>query len=181
MGVAPVIHLGGWPGAGKRTIGRLVADRLQARLIDNHIMLDAARAIYERGTPGSSALREEVRDVVLRHARTLPPEVPIILTDALADEPAARPLYAPTEALARDRGAPLLPFVLDLSPEENLRRLTNPAREGGAKLVNPEILQRIRSHDVLFLPDGAVVLDVTAHSAAKAAALICAHVEAAIA
>ena len=103
MSVAPVIHIGGWPGVGKRTIGQIVADRLQGRLIHNHLMLDAARAIYERGTEGSARLREDIRTVIMDHARKLPADTAIVLTDALAEEAAARPLIQPTLDLAQAR------------------------------------------------------------------------------
>lgn len=72
MDTAPLIHIGGWPGAGKRTIGRIVADYSGGRLIDNHLMLDAAGAIYDRGVPGWSVLREEVREAVFAHAQACP-------------------------------------------------------------------------------------------------------------
>ena len=170
--VAPVIHIGGWPGAGKRTIGRHLAARLNARLIDNHIMLDAARAIYDRGSPGAAELREEVREVILTHAHTLSDDVPVIFTDALADEPEARVLFAPTLAFAQKRGAPLVCFVLDLSVGENLTRLQTPDRSGAAKLKDPEILQQIRAEHRLFKPDGAIELDVTDLSPAESAELM---------
>ncbi|MEO1364182.1 MAG: nucleoside kinase [Pseudomonadota bacterium] len=178
MTAAPVIHIGGWPGAGKRTIGRIVADRLGGRLIDNHLMLDAARAIYARGTPGSMALREEVRELILSHARRLPADVPMVLTDALAQEPEAGPLFRPTVALARDRAAPLLPFVLELSLEENQRRLTDPSRLGGAKLTDVDVLFTLRQKSGLYLPTDAIVLDVTTLSADDVAEVICTRVAA---
>ena len=87
MSVAPVIHIGGWPGVGKMTVGRIVADKLGGRLIHNHLMLDAARALYARNTQESVEMREEVRELILSHARRLPKEIPIVFTDALADEP----------------------------------------------------------------------------------------------
>lgn len=175
MTVAPIIHIGGWPGAGKKTIGRIVADQMNGRLIHNHIMLDAARAIYARDTPESVAMREEVRDLILVHARRLPTDVPIVLTDALADEPAATPLFQPTLDLAQDRGAPLCLFVLDLSVEENQRRLSDPSRTGSDKLMDTEVLESLRARNTLFVPDEAVVLNVTDLSAQRAADEICAH------
>lgn len=173
MSVAPIIHIGGWPGAGKHTIGRLVADRLGGRLIHNHLMLDAARALYARDTPESVAMREEVRALILSHARKLPLDVPIILTDALNDQPEAMPLFQPTLDLAKDRNAPLHCVVLDLSLEENRARLTNPARSGGDKLTDTDILDHIRVSDRLLVWPGATVLDVTHLTAADAAKKIC--------
>ncbi|MEL7093665.1 MAG: hypothetical protein AAFN94_18240, partial [Pseudomonadota bacterium] len=162
MGAAPVIHIGGWPGAGKQTIGRIVADRLGGRLIHNHLMLDAARALYARDTPEGKAMREEVRGVILAHARRLPREVPIVLTDALsAGNADAVRLFQPTLDLARDRGAPLVCFALELSVDENVARLTEPARFGGDKLTDVDILLSLRDRETLFLPKGAHVLDVT--------------------
>jgi len=174
--VAPVVHIGGWPGAGKRTVGRIVADMLDGRLIHNHLMLDAARAIYARETQESIAMREEVRALILFHAQSLPDEVPVILTDALADEPAAIPLFQPALDLARNRNDPLSTFVLDLALEENQRRLTDPSRRGGDKLMDADVLRTIRASNRLFLPKGSVTLDVTEMSATDAAVLICAHV-----
>ncbi|WP_299200456.1 hypothetical protein [uncultured Tateyamaria sp.] len=177
MSVAPVIHIGGWPGAGKKAIGQRVAERLGGRLIHNHLMLDAARALYARDTPESIAMREEVRNLILAHARRLPDDVPIVLTDALADEPAAKPLFQPTLDLARHRNAPLHLFVLDLSIDENQRRLSDPSRAGGTKLTDGDVLKTIRSREKLFTPAAAVVLDVTNLSADSAADKICRHLE----
>lgn len=176
--VAPVIHIGGWPGAGKRTVGRIVARRLGGRLIDNHLMLDAAHAIHDRGTRAFGTLRGEVRDVIFQHARQLPLEVALVLTDALADEPAALPLFQPTVDLAAARGAPLRVFVLDLDPQENRRRLTDPARGGYGKLMDPDILASLRAHETLFCPDGAITLDVTDLSPEAAAEAILSRLEA---
>lgn len=173
MPVASILHIGGWPGVGKFTIGQVVARMLGGRLIDNHLMLDAAQAVYERGTPGCAQLREDVRKVIFEHARNLPDDVPIVLTDALADEAASLPLFAPAESLARDRGARLQSFVLDLTPEENERRLMDPARSKGAKLMDVEVLRDLRANAVLFRPANAVTLDVTELSADEAARIIC--------
>ncbi|WP_284388078.1 hypothetical protein [Devosia yakushimensis] len=37
-----IIHLNGWPGVGKLTIGRLLAADLGARFIHNHLLHDVA-------------------------------------------------------------------------------------------------------------------------------------------
>ncbi|WP_300055645.1 hypothetical protein [uncultured Roseobacter sp.] len=155
----------------------IVADHLGGRLIDNHLMLDAAGAIYDRGTSGWSVLREEVREVVFAHARRLPAEVAIVLTDALADEPAARALYQPAIDLAHVRGTRLFACVLDLDLEENRRRLIDPSRAGGAKLMDTDTLETIREHERLLVPDGAPLLDVTKMSPNEAAKVIIARLE----
>jgi hypothetical protein len=46
-----ILHINGWPGSGKLTIGRIVAGRLGARLLDNHTVLNPAEALFERDDP----------------------------------------------------------------------------------------------------------------------------------
>ncbi|MEO0917923.1 MAG: AAA family ATPase, partial [Pseudomonadota bacterium] len=125
MSAAPVIHIGGWPGSGKRTIGRALADLCGGRLLDNHVFLDAALAVFDRGTQDCARLREDVREVILRAALTLPSHVPIILTDALSDSEADYALFKPTLDFAKDRAAPLRAVVLEIDEAENLARLTH--------------------------------------------------------
>ena len=170
--IAPVIHLCGWPGAGKATIGARLAARLGGRLIDNHLALDPAGALFDRSDPRHGALRATIRAAIDQAALALPPEIPLILTDALSDDPADDALFAPTRALARARGARLLCVTLDLDPQENRRRLTDPARGQRAKLTDPAILDSLRARHALLRPDGAVPLDVTALDPEQAATAI---------
>lgn len=168
MSAAPVIHIGGWPGSGKRTIGRALAERCEGRLLDNHIFLDAARAVFDRGTEECAGLREEVRAVILRAALELPVHVPVILTDALSDSDEDFALFKPSLAFARDRGAPLRAFVLEIDEAENLARLTHSDR-GAFKLTEPEVLTDLRQRLTLLEPKGAWRIDVTSLTAEVAA------------
>lgn len=165
----PVIHLCGWPGCGKRTIAARLRDLIGARLLDNHLILNPASALFERGTPERSALRERLRAVLYEAALDVAPEIPLILTDALASTDAGSPLIEPTKALVKARRAQLVPFVLSIDEAENIRRLTNSARDGTGKLTDAAVLQDLRGrHDLLRLP-GAVDLDVTQLTAQEAA------------
>lgn len=167
-----IIHINSWPGAGKRTIAHRLATDLGARLLDNHVLLNPAEALFEREDPRHGALRSEVRRVVLAHAAGLDPATGIVATDALSTEPPDAKLFADMAALAKTRGARLIPVVLDLALEENIRRLSNPSRSEHRKLTRPEILKQLRNDHVLLQAPGAITLDVTALSAVEAAALI---------
>lgn len=153
----PVIHLCGWPGTGKATIGTVLARRLGGRLIDNHLALDPASALFERSDPRHVALRQTLRAAIDAAALTLPPEVPRIVTDALSDEPEDAALHC---------------ITFDISPEENRRRLCNPARASRAKLTDPKILDRLRANHRHLRPEGSVSLDVTGLDPAQAATAI---------
>ncbi len=168
MSAAPVIHIGGWPGSGKRTIGRALADLCGGRLLDNHIFLDAARAVFDRSTDDCARLREEVRAVVLKAASRLPSHVPVILTDALSDTEEDFALFKPTLDFARDRGAMLRAVVLEIDEAENLKRLTHPDR-GAFKLTDPDVLNDLRQRLVLLEPKDAWRLDVSSLTAEAAA------------
>ena len=166
----PIIHINSWPGAGKRTIAKELVQLVGGRLLDNHLILDPATALFPRGTPEAAALREAVRKVLFDAALTLPPDVPIVLTDALSDDD--HHLAAPSLDLARQRKAPFVPVVLDLDPDENSRRLTVLARSEGGKLTDAAILEDIRAQERLLRLPGAYDLDVTDLSPQEAASRI---------
>ena len=91
----------------------------------------------------------------------LPDDVPIILTDALAQTDAESSLVLPFLDFVAQRGAPLIPFVLQIDAAENRKRLTDPARVDTGKLTDADVLEDLRArHTLLHLP-GAQLLDVT--------------------
>jgi shikimate kinase len=46
-----IVHLNGWPGVGKLTVGRKLAPMLNARLLDNHTLHNVALAICDFDSP----------------------------------------------------------------------------------------------------------------------------------
>jgi hypothetical protein len=166
-----VLHINGWPGCGKLTIARLVAARLDARLLDNHTLLNPAEALFGRDDPLHRSLRYKLREIVLAHAAQLAPDVPIVFTDALADDPGDAALFEEYRALARKRSARLVSAILDCGLDENLQRLTQAGRAEQHKLVRPAVLRDLRDRYVLLRPDGVetIELDVTRLSAEDAA------------
>lgn len=74
-----IIHINGWPGSGKRTIGQFVAKTLGGRLVDNHAMLNPAEALLERDDPRHQALWDGVRRLTLTYAVGLDPATPVVL------------------------------------------------------------------------------------------------------
>ncbi len=171
-----VIHICGWPGSGKQAIGTALAYRIGGRLIDNHLMIDPASAIYDRGDSGHSHLRAQVREAVFEHALKLSLGVPIIFTNALADTPADHGLYAPFDAFAQQRGARLLAVTLVISEEENVKRLLDSGRIGRSKLMDRDVLLSHRAELELLRPEGAIdvcVDGLTAEQAADQIAVLC--------
>ena len=169
-----VIHLNGWPGSGKRTIGAILAARLGARLLDVHVILNPAEALFERDDPLHAALRDGVRSLVLDYAVKVASGTSLILTDPLATDDADRTLFERFRDLAAKRNARLASIVLDIGLEENLRRLQMPSRAEHRKLTRPDVLLRMRDRYELLKPQGVEImtLDITHLSADEAAARI---------
>jgi len=167
-----VIHLCSWPGAGKRTIGKVLATRIGGRLIDNHVIANPASALYDRRSARHLTLRQQVQQLVFDHALRLPSEVPLVFTDALADQEADRAIFAPLLDFIARRDARFCPVTLILGAEENRRRLIDPTRAPFGKLTDPAVLDRLRDAHTLLRPEGAVSLAVDGLSPDAAAAAI---------
>lgn len=169
-----VLHINGWPGSGKRTIGAIVADRIGGRLLDNHVVLNPAEALFERDDPLHTSLHEAVRAAALDHAARLAPGVAIVLTDALSDDADDSATFERYRHLAERRTARLVAAVLDITPTENARRLVSPGRHEQRKLTRPEVLDRLRARYRLLRPAGteSIGVDVTDLSAGQAATRI---------
>jgi len=110
----------------------------------------------------------------LSHAAQLAPDVPIVLTDALADDAGDVALFDEYLALAHKRSARLVAVILDCDAEENIRRLMQAGRTEQHKLTRPDVLRGLRDKYVLLRPGGVekIELDVTRLSAEGAASAI---------
>lgn len=64
---SPIVHINGFPGTGKLTVARLLAEKLSvlnARLVHNHLLIDPAGAILPRSSIGYQPLRRVIRAAV---------------------------------------------------------------------------------------------------------------------
>ena len=165
-----IVHINGWPGCGKLTIARILSRRLNAKLMDNHTLLNPAEVLFERVDALHGSLRMEVRTSVLEHAARLRAGTPLVFTDALSDDATDRSLFDDYRTLASKRGARLVSVVLACDLDENIRRLTSAGRSDLYKLTKPEVLTRMRADYRLLRPEGidCIEIDVTDLSAEAA-------------
>jgi len=154
-----LIHINGWPGAGKLTVGRALAERLGGALLDNHTLLNPAEALFDRKDPGYAELRSGVRRLVLQGAAADASKRPLVVTDALGDDEAH--LLEDWRLVAAARHALFLPVVLDCAWEENRRRLVSQGRKERHKLTRIEVLDSLRKEHALLRPADAFGLDAT--------------------
>ncbi|HRD78583.1 MAG TPA: hypothetical protein PK264_22040 [Hyphomicrobiaceae bacterium] len=172
-----IIHLNGWPGAGKRTIGEALARRLGARFVHNHLLHDVARVSVGQGGRDNDAYwstYERVRSAAYDALALRPRCETFVMTNALVkDDPRETEAWGHVVALAMRRDVPLVPVVLDIALEENCRRVASPDRVG-RKLSDPTLIREFRRTLAIQHPDVAelIVLDVTGLSPEMAALTI---------
>jgi adenylylsulfate kinase-like enzyme len=110
-----IVHLNGWPGAGKKTIGEALSKRLGARFIHNHLLHDVA--IVCAGLNGDQRweLYESVRAAAYAALAKQPASETFVMTNGLcSNTPREDTAWRHVVDLAMARGVPLVPVILDV-------------------------------------------------------------------
>jgi hypothetical protein len=171
------VFIYGPPAVGKLTVGRALAARTGWRLFHNHLTVDLVLSVYEFGSPGFVALREEIWLAVFRRAMadnlpglifTFNPEnsVPQRFIDRLFLELATQ-------------GAETLTVFLTASEEEIERRLAAKSRREHRKLVDLALYRSLRAagtFDAPHIPGTPLRIDTGAVGPAEAAEAIAAAI-----
>jgi gluconate kinase len=172
-----IVHLNGWPGVGKRTIGFELAKTLRARFIHNHLLHDVAIVCAGLNDPDRWALYEQVRTAAYASLKKRSLAEVFVMTNGLCKN-APREIEAWNRVvdLAVSRNVPLVPVVLEAAPDEIIRRVQSPERSG-KKMTDPVQLRSYFGEDTLQYPDVSelLVLDVTSLMPEEAAARIGDH------
>lgn len=169
-----IIHINGWPGVGKKTIGEIVAKEINARFIHNHVLHDVAWACAGRGDEEYWPLYERVQSEAYKVLARRPSEENFVMTNALC-KTADREILAweHVVALAIKRNVPLIPIVLKASINVLVERVTHPDRLT-TKLTDPEYLTQMLTKHELLVPrvDDTFLIDVDELSAEDVASSI---------
>ncbi|KAL8738293.1 MAG: hypothetical protein Q9181_000882 [Wetmoreana brouardii] len=173
MMAPPLIYINGYPGVGKYTIAKELVKLLpNAKLLDNHQLIDPVAAVYERWMPEYQGLRKTVRKGILDSIATSTTlmDVTWIFTDSQSSDEVGSAAVADYIHAARTRSSPLISVILMCNTDENLRRLKAELR-GKTKLNDTDVLLEIRESKDLyhFGGDAELTLDVTELSPVAAA------------
>ncbi len=126
-----IIHLNGWPGVGKKTIGSILADRLHARFIHNHLLHDVAIVCTGLNDPDRWILYDAVRQAAYASLSKRPCTEVFVMTNALCkNTPRELKAWRDIVELATSRNVPLVPIVLEATVDELSRRLQSAERIG---------------------------------------------------
>ena len=178
----PIIHLNGFPGVGKLTIARHVAEQLPpTKLVHNHLLINPADAILHRTQPGYQNLRKGIRGAIFTALATEAATfaTSYIFTDFQSSDDIGSSVCEEYLVLAQNRNAALIPIVLSCSWEVNMKRLVSPDRQQHHKLTDVELVGRFRREEDVFRFDkhpNYLHIDVSQLPPQESARLICEHV-----
>lgn len=181
-----IVVLIGFAGTGKYTIGRALAERTGARLIDNHLINNPIFKVVnvDGVTPLPPAVWgkvSEIRRLVYEAIREIsPPDLSFIFTLELREsEPNAHRAIHDLQELADARRSLLVPVRLVCDVEELCRRVTDPARRERLKEISPELARKKMEEHTVLNPqhENTRTIDVTAKSPAESADAILLEIE----
>ena len=180
---AAIVHLIGFPAAGKFTIAKELARQADSHfvVIDNHFTANVIFGVMEvdgfRVLPREVWDRvEEVREAVFRTIETLSPtDWSFVFTNVLSEgDPRDAAAVVRLSQLARATNRRYLPVRLHCGIDELVTRIASEERKQRLKWIDPDGVRRYATEHELIRLDGhqPLDLDVTGTSPGATAAAI---------
>jgi hypothetical protein len=170
-----LVFIYGQVASGKLTIGRELAARTGLALFHNHLVVDAVGAVFPFGTDAFVRLREEVWLRIIGEAASQ--GVSLIFT--FAPESSVDPGFpARVQDLVEAAGGGVLFVALDVTADDQERRLTEPSRAGFGKMQSIDLLRTLRddfARCMAAMPAADLTIDTRALSPREAAEQIAAR------
>jgi hypothetical protein len=173
-----LVFIYGQVASGKLTIGRELAALTGLPLFHNHLVVDAVGAVFPFGTQAFVLLREELWLRIIgeaaREGRSL------IFT--FAPESTVDPGFpARVQGLVEAAGGRVLFVALQVAPDEQETRLTDPSRSGFGKMQSVDLLRSLRddfARSMAAMPPADLTIDTRALTPREAAGKIAARLSA---
>ena len=178
-----IVHLNGMPGVGKLTIARIFKDIMDAKLIDNHSIIDLICCFADHGSPHYIDAFLALNAAVMDQLMALPDDQIIVFTNALASElPEDIERFNLYRDFAKRRGVLFVPVHIDCDLDENKKRLLDESRKEKGKLKDPAVLENIVKNYSIYhpkddFPNTQYRVDATHQTAAESAQQIAAHIQ----
>jgi hypothetical protein len=170
-----LLFLHGPPAAGKLTIAREVAALTGWRLFHNHLTVNLALAVYDFGTPGFIALREQIWLFVFR--RALADRLPGLIFTFNPENSVSQKFIDDLFAEVTAAGGEAIPVELTAPEAELERRMANDSRVQNGKLTDLALYRQLRAAGVFatpVIPPSRLRLDTSVETPAAAARKIAA-------
>jgi hypothetical protein len=152
-----VFYLIGPPGVGKYTVGKIIAARTGAKLVDNHYWNNVIFGLIQEDgfnqLPNSVWVQVgRVRAAVLDTIATLsPPSWSFVFTHAAEDGPGDREMFAAIRAAGEARRCAMIVALLSCGPDTLAARVVGADRRARMKETNP-VAARINAVRPAFDP-----------------------------
>src|SRR5689334_8655837 len=111
-----IIHINGYPGVGKLTVARTLAERIGAKLLDNHSIYNIALALTAFKSDAYYETLRATREIAYRRVLEIPNSIPVVLTNAhFVDSAWGNESWDAVIDLTRNRGSRLYVVILTCS------------------------------------------------------------------
>ena len=173
---APLIWINGFPGCGKLTVARAMAELDDTIIVlDNHKLIDPVEAKFPRTHPDYQPERKLYREWMLEKVACDPSKLCRVLVctgelmslhceqnqawltigrrlDVQSDNELGRSVASDYEAAARRAGRPFYPLYITCDLAVNLGRVASPERlsSGTTKLTDAAVVGGLRERHVMF-------------------------------
>ena len=159
-----IIHLNGAGGVGKLTVAKALAAKIDAGIIDNHVIIDLVTTLHKRRVLGYFAMIKKVLHLLFEELSAIPKEKPYIFTNWLSpDNPDDRYRMDSVAIFAEKRGVPFIQVLLECDLEENKKRVISEDRKGKGKLMDADILEDLYLNSEVYHPEAThrLTIDTT--------------------
>ncbi|MBB5317576.1 AAA family ATPase [Tunturibacter empetritectus] len=168
-----LIFLYGLPATGKLSVAQELAAMTGYKLFHNHLTVDLLLSVFDFGSPGFVALREEIWLSVFDQASLS--QLPALIF-TFAPEPTVRPSFLPNTLNTTAQRGDEVEFVELVCPLSELkRRLNSPSRLQYRKLTSEMLFDQIHTaggFEGSFLPKPRISIDTSLCTPPQAAAKI---------
>ncbi|GJL85223.1 MAG: hypothetical protein DHS20C02_09980 [Micavibrio sp.] len=177
-----IIYLIGYPGVGKYTTGKAIADKTEGVLLDNQLTAMPLFTVMAHDTskgdcPHIEKLYEKYHQIaaqVFEMMQYAPPALNYVLTDVLLNDSAGHEHFNRVQDMAKARNSFFLPVLLTCENDVLINRVSSSERVSRFKLANTEVARGFISSKKLFNPrhSNMMVLNNTGSSPESNAEII---------
>lgn len=179
-----VIYLIGFPGVGKYTIAKEIAQKTDFKIVDNHLINNPIFSIIDRDQkipPQVWNIIGRVWDLVMETIIDISPQhYNFILTNVLLESNENDKIwFSRVENMTRQRKAIFVPVRLHCAVDVHQNRIALPERAERMKLTDIHAPKRLSENEKVLATDNPNVLDLDTSeiSASEAADKILAHAQ----
>lgn len=170
--VPAIVYLLGYPGVGKYTVGRELARRMGAILIDSQVVNHPILALFNwdgksQLPEGTFDRAEPIREAVFSALEDIAPkQMSYIFTNVLEDKSTDLAIYERLKGVASRRGSVFVPVMLTCAVDVQLRRVQSQERARRFKIADSKGVMHLMTTTPLYTPDDPELLTIDTTSLA---------------